>query len=74
MNQQSFFPEVTNTQTIGGQIKKPTGKTRFTGKAKREALAAIMQQVKQGWDPPEAVWTLISWLGSETAESRKEKG
>jgi hypothetical protein len=40
-------------------------KPKMTAKLKREAKAAIMEQVRNGWDPPEAVWKLLDWLAIE---------
>jgi hypothetical protein len=43
-------------------------KPKMTAKLKREAKAALMSQIRDGWDPPEPVWRLIDWLALELTE------
>jgi hypothetical protein len=46
-------------------------KPRLTAKLKREATAAIMAQVREGWDPPQAIWSLLDWLAIELTAQKK---
>jgi hypothetical protein len=40
-------------------------RTRFTTKAKKEAVTAIKAQILEGWDAPDCVWRLMDWLKQE---------
>ena len=47
---------------MGDAKKKP----RFTLKAKKEAKAALLAQVRDAeWDPPDAIWRLIDSLNHD---------
>jgi hypothetical protein len=64
MMQQPLFNQTPESETT---MKKP----RLTGKAKREAWQAIMNQIRSGWEPPEAVWTLVAWLSVDLSKSKQ---
>jgi hypothetical protein len=64
MVQLELFPTMSDSQK----------KTRFTLKAKKEAKAALLAQIQQGWDPPDAIWRLIDSLNFDIlkADAKKE--
>lgn len=49
-------------------------KPRFTLKAKKESKAALLAQIQQGWDPPEAIWRLIDSLNFDIMKAEAKKG
>lgn len=54
-------------EQMGEQVRR---KPKMTAKLKREAISALMQQVKGGWDPPDSVWKLIDWLSIELTKKK----
>ena len=65
MTQMELFPAMSDTTQ-----KKP----RFTLKAKKEAKAALLQQIRDAeWDPPEAIWRLIDSLNFDILKADAKK-
>jgi hypothetical protein len=65
MTQLELFPTMSDNTTQ----KKP----RFTLKAKKEAKAALLAQIQQGWDPPDAIWRLIDSLNFDILKAEAKK-